>query len=55
MLTVVMAIECNGLVLNPGVTRYSDLVDWHDELFQAVMVIFSKTRTSKEMGVSCGV
>lgn len=43
MLTVVMAVECSGLVLNTGVTRYSDLVGWHDELIQAVMVIPSNS------------
>lgn len=25
-----MAVEYSGLVLNAGVTRYSDLVGWHD-------------------------
>jgi hypothetical protein len=25
MLTVMMAVECSGLVLNAGVTRHSDL------------------------------
>lgn len=50
MLTVVMAVECSGLVLNAGVTRYSDLVGWHDELIQAVMVILSSF-VSKGNGV----
>lgn len=54
MLTVVMAVECSGLVLNAGVTRYSDLVDWHDELIQAVMVIFSSS-VIKGDGVLCRV
>lgn len=48
MLTVVMAVECSGLVLNAGVTRSSDLVGWHDELIQAAMVRF-QVRSPKEM------
>ena len=37
MLTVVMAVECGGLILNTGVTRYSNLIDWHDELIQIMI------------------
>lgn len=41
MLTVVMAVECGDLILNTGVTRYSDLVNWHGELIQAMIVMSS--------------